>query len=67
MLSCNYFLIGTLLMDMYVCFFKINFIYFNCIVVGSHPGGEHSASGPTTPGTRDDVPGMNMIVLNSRN
>ena len=47
-------------------FFKL-IIYFNCIVVGSHAGVEHSTFGPTIPGTRDDVPGMNMIVLNSRN
>ena len=39
----------------------INFILY-CIVVGLPTGDEHSTLGPITPGTRDGVPGMNMIV-----
>ena len=40
----------------------LNLINFYFIVVGSPTG---VASGPITSGTRDVVPGMNMIVLNS--
>ena len=43
----------------------LNLINFYFIVVGSPTGVEQSNPGPITSGTRDVVPGMNMIVLNS--